>query len=86
MNKHDELLLKDLKLQPKSIIYIYLLVGIIASAVGLYMSNFSLISFLVLLGGSLIALGIEKLVSRRLRTILIEIAEKSLQLEDKNLY
>lgn len=76
MNKHDELLLKDLKLQPKIIIYFYLFIGIIASIVGLYMSDFSLISILTLLGGALIALGIEKLVSLRLRTILVKIAEK----------
>lgn len=82
MNKHDKLLLKDLKLQPKSIVYIYLTIGIIASAVGLYLSNFSLTSILTLLGGSLIALGIEKLVSRRLRTILVEIAEKSSSTEN----
>ncbi len=76
MNKHDELLLKDLKLQPKIIIYFYLFIGIIASIVGLYMSDFSLISILTLLGGALIALGIEKLVSLKLRTILVKIAEK----------
>ena len=76
MNKHDELFLKDLKLQPKIILYFYLLIGIIASIVGLYMSNFSLTSILTLLSGALIALGIEKLVSLRLRTILVELAEK----------
>jgi len=76
MNKHDELLLKDLKLQPKIIIYFYLLIGIIASIVGLYISDFSLTSILTLLGGALIALGAEKLVSLRLRAILVEIADK----------
>lgn len=76
MNKHDELLLKDLKLQPRIVIYFYLLIGIIASIVGLYISDFSLTSILTLLGGALIALGVEKLVSLRLRTILVEVSDK----------
>jgi hypothetical protein len=67
LSKHDALLLKDLRLQPLWLLWIYIALGVAASAIGLYLSRASLESLLSLGGGFLLALGAEKLVTRRVR-------------------
>lgn len=67
INKHDELLLKDLKLQPAWLMLTYIGLGIVAAVLGLLTESGSLSKVACLEGGFLIALGAEKLVSRRIR-------------------
>ena len=67
LSKHDELLLKDLKLQPIWLLSIYIVVGVSAVAVGFVSLGVSLHAWLLVGGGFLIALGAEKLVTRRIR-------------------
>jgi len=67
LSKHDELLLRDLKLQPVWLLWLYIAIGITASAVGLVMLNWSTEAIACVGGGFLIALGAEKLVTRRIR-------------------
>ena len=67
LSKHDELLLKDLKLQPIWLLSIYIAVGVGAVAVGFASLGVSLHAWLLVGGGFLIALGAEKLVTRRIR-------------------
>jgi hypothetical protein len=67
LNKHDELLLRDLKLQPIALCVGYVVIGVAAGAIGL-MTDGAAAKWLCLGGGFLIALGAEKLVSRRIRS------------------
>jgi len=67
LSKHDELLLKDLKLQPTWLLWFYVAIGIAAAGFGLVSSGASLESILCIGGGFLVALGAEKLVTRRIR-------------------
>ncbi len=67
LSKHDELLLRDLKLQPIWLLWLYLLIGFIAAAIGLQQVGVGLETMLCVGGGFLVALGTEKLVSRRIR-------------------
>ena len=66
MNKHDELLLKDLKFQPTWLLILYVVLGLVSFLVGLS-SEHSVAKWLCGGGGFLIALGAEKLVTRRIR-------------------
>jgi hypothetical protein len=68
LNKHDELLLRDLKLQPAWLMLAYMSLGILAAGLGLLTESGLLSKVACLGGGFLIALGAEKLVSRRIRT------------------
>jgi hypothetical protein len=67
INRHDELLLKDLKLQPIGLCVGYVVIGVAAAVIGL-MTAGTAAKWLCLGGGFLIALGAEKLVSRRIRS------------------
>lgn len=68
LNKHDELLLKDLKLQPVWLMLLYIGLGLVAASVGVLSESGPLSKMACLGGGFLVALGAEKLVSRRIRT------------------
>jgi hypothetical protein len=71
LSKHDALLLKDLKLQPRWLLWTYIALGIAAGGAGVAISSERLPALLCLGGGVLLALGAEKLVTRRLRSIAI---------------
>jgi hypothetical protein len=66
INRHDELLLKDLKLQPIALCVGYVVIGAAAGLIGL-LTDGPAAKWLCLGGGFLVALGAEKLVSRRIR-------------------
>lgn len=68
LSKHDQLLLKDLRLQPVWLLWLYVLLGVVSSAVGLAMLNWSTEAIVCVGGGFLVALGAEKLVTRRIRS------------------
>jgi hypothetical protein len=72
LSKHDQLLLKDLRLQPVWLLWVYLLLGVIASATGLSMLHWSIEAIACVGGGFLMALGAEKLVTRRIRSAAIQ--------------
>lgn len=67
LSKHDELLLKDLRLQPVWLLWLYVVLGVAASIVGLFLLSWSTEAMVCVGGGFLIALGAEKLVTRRIR-------------------
>jgi predicted membrane-bound spermidine synthase len=67
LSKHDELLLKDLKLQPVWLLWLYVIIGLAASIVGLALLKWSAEAIACVGGGFLVALGAEKLVTRRIR-------------------
>lgn len=67
LSKHDELLLRDLKLQPVWLMLSYVGLGLLASTVGVLTEGGPLSKVTCLGGGFLVALGSEKLVSRRIR-------------------
>jgi hypothetical protein len=68
LSKHDELLLKDLKLQPQWLLWLYIAIGISAAVMGLVLLNWRTEAVACVGGGFLIALGAEKLVTRRIRS------------------
>jgi hypothetical protein len=68
LSKHDELLLKDLKLQPLWLLWLYVVLGALAAGIGLVISGAGLGAMLCGGGGFLLALGAEKLVTRRIRS------------------
>lgn len=68
LSRHDELLLRDLKLQPIWLLCLYVAIGLAASIVGLAALGWRGEAFACVGGGFLIALGAEKLVTRRIRT------------------
>jgi hypothetical protein len=74
-NKHDELLLKDLNLQPRWLLYLYIVLGLIAAIVGWGANQVALAKISCLGGGFLIALGAEKLVTYRLRKIALKLIQ-----------
>jgi len=68
---HDLTLLKDVEKERLSFIIGYIVIGVIAVTVGLLVSADINLEGLLLLGGAfLIGIGIEKLVSRRIRHLL----------------
>lgn len=67
LSRHDELLLKDLRLQPLWLLWLYVLVGVAAIGVGVAAVGARLETALCVGGGFLVALGAEKLVTRRIR-------------------
>jgi len=66
LSAHDQALLKDLRLQPLPLLIAYILIGVVALGAGLLLEN-GYAPWLCAGGGFLIALGAEKLVSRRIR-------------------
>lgn len=66
LNRHDELLLRDLKFQPIWLMILYILLGILSFTAGSLVQT-SISNWLCGGGGFLVALGAEKLVSRRIR-------------------
>jgi hypothetical protein len=68
LSKHDELLLRDLKLQPLWLLWFYVLLGVVAAASGLVLLQWSAEAIICVGGGFLVALGAEKLVTRRIRS------------------
>ena len=68
LSKHDELLLRDLKLQPVWLLWLYVVLGVVSVAIGLSGAGVSPQTLLCVGGGFLIALGAEKLVTRRIRS------------------
>jgi len=68
LSKHDQLLVRDLRLQPVWLLWLYVLIGVVSSAVGLFMLNWSAEAIACTGGGFLVALGVEKLITRRIRT------------------
>lgn len=67
LSKHDELLLRDLRLQPLWLLWVYIAVGVVATVSGVIYSGASVGAVLCVGGGFLVALGAEKLVTRRIR-------------------
>lgn len=72
LSKHDELLLQDIKLQPLWLLWLYIAIGVAAAATGLAMLNWSSEAIICVGGGFLIALGAEKLVTRRIRAAAVQ--------------
>lgn len=66
LNPHDRALLRDLKLQPLWLLWLYVGIGLAALGIGLTAEARSA-RWLCAGGGFLLALGAEKLVSRRIR-------------------
>lgn len=76
LNKHDRLLLKDLKLQPLWLLWFYIILGILAAVIGFIFEQGILSKIACFGGGFLICLGAEKLVTRRIRTVALSLLEK----------
>ncbi len=66
LNKHDELLLKDLKFQPLWLVVSYVMIGLTCFAVGIYLNHW-IAKWICGVSGLLIGMGAEKLVTRRIR-------------------
>jgi hypothetical protein len=77
LNKHDRLLLKDLKLQPLWLLWFYIILGILAAVIGFIFEQGILSKIACFGGGFLICLGAEKLVTRRIRTVALSLIDKS---------
>jgi hypothetical protein len=77
LSKHDELLLKDLKLQPIWLLCLYVALGVAAVGIGLSGAGVSPQTLLCVGGGFLIALGAEKLVTRRIRGAAASVVSQS---------
>lgn len=67
LSRHDELLLKDLKLQPAWLLWLYVAIGLVAAILGLVLLGWRAEAIVCVGGGFLVALGAEKLVTRRIR-------------------
>ena len=76
INKHDRLLLKDLKLQPLWLLWFYIILGVLAGAIGFILEEGILSKIACFGGGFLICLGAEKLVTRRIRTVALSLLDK----------
>jgi hypothetical protein len=67
LSRHDELLLRDLRLQPLWLLWGYVALGVAAAAAGFAAVGVNPGTLLCAGGGFLLALGAEKLVTRRIR-------------------
>lgn len=76
LSRHDELLLKDLKLQPAWLLWVYVALGVLASGTGLTLLNWNAEAIACVGGGFLVALGAEKLVTRRIRAAASQALER----------
>ena len=72
MNTHDELLIQDLKRQKPWVIAMYIITGILSIGIGFGFES-PQSKLLCAGGGFLTALGIEKMVSRKIRRIALEL-------------
>jgi hypothetical protein len=77
LNKHDELLLRDLKLQPLWLLWSYVILGVLAAVVGFVLDRGNLSKIACFGGGFLISLGAEKLVTRRIRNAARSVIDKN---------
>jgi H+/Cl- antiporter ClcA len=77
INKHDRLLLKDLKLQPLWLLWFYIILGVLAGAIGFILEEGILSKIACFGGGFLICLGAEKLVTRRIRRVALSLLDKN---------
>ncbi|MBD1833525.1 hypothetical protein H6F74_05245 [Trichocoleus sp. FACHB-90] len=77
LNKHDELLLKDLKLQPLWLLQLYVVLGVVAAISGFVIESGNLSKAACLGGGFLIALGAEKLVTHRIRKAALSLVNRN---------
>ena len=68
LSKHDRMLRADLKLQPLWLLWLQVALGLAAAALGLLSLNFGKSGWVCLGGGFLVATGVERLVTRRIRT------------------
>jgi hypothetical protein len=76
LNKHDRLLLKDLKLQPLWLLWFYIILGVLAAVIGFIFEQGILSKIACFGGGFLICLGAEKLVTRKIRTVALSLIDK----------
>ena len=72
LNKHDELLLRDLKLQPLWLLWLYVALGLFSAVLALALAGVTMESLAGIGGGFLVALGAEKLVTRRIRSAALQ--------------
>jgi hypothetical protein len=77
LNKHDRLLLRDLKLQPLWLLWLYIILGVLAAVIGFIIERGLLSKIACFGGGFLICLGAEKLVTRRIRTVALSLLDKN---------
>ena len=77
INKHDKLLLRDLKLQPLWLLWFYIILGVLAAVIGFFLEQGILSKMACFGGGFLICLGAEKLVTRRIRTVALSLLDKN---------
>lgn len=77
LNKHDELLLSDLKLQPLWLLWLYIVLGVVAGISGFVVGNGNLSKAACFGGGFLVALGAEKLVTRRIRNAALSLVKRN---------
>lgn len=76
LNAHDAALLRDLKLQPVQLCWAYVMIGLVASVSGWTLDG-TASKALCIGGGFLIALGAEKLVTRRIRQAALQLAQST---------
>jgi hypothetical protein len=76
MNTHDELLLNDLNRQRPWVLGVYVVTGLLSLGVG-FGFDFPQSRILCAGGGFLTALGIEKLVTQKIRKLALELWEKN---------
>lgn len=76
LDKHDRLLLKDLKLQSLWLLWFYIILGVLAAVIGFILDQGILSKIACFGGGFLICLGAEKLVTRRIRTVALSLIDK----------
>ncbi|MEW6492599.1 MAG: hypothetical protein AB1589_08830 [Cyanobacteriota bacterium] len=80
LNKHDVALIRDLKHQSNTLIFIYIFVGLSGLILSLILDiNPYLKIFLAFLAGFLIGISGEKLVTRRIRKIAFDLLDRQRQ-------
>jgi hypothetical protein len=77
LNQHDELLLRDLKLQPLWLLWLYIVLGVVAAISGFVLAEGNLSKAACFGGGFLISLGAEKLVTRRIRNAALSLVNRN---------
>lgn len=74
LNKHDVALIRDLKHQSNTLIFIYIFVGLLGLILSLILDiNPYLKIFIVFLSGFLVGISGEKLVTKRIRKIAFDL-------------
>jgi hypothetical protein len=77
LSKHDELLLRDIQMQPVWLLWLYVAVGLGAAVFAAFILDWRAESLLAAGGGFLVALGAEKLVTRRIRLAALQTLQSS---------